>query len=487
MKTFFVSTRNTISLLTLLTLLIISTLPSYAELPVVRNGDKLESPFAKVYDKVAPTVVKIEVKGEVESKRSRIDPWEYFFNIPRQQSIERRLYKGMGSGVIVDREGYILTNNHVIESPDKNVAEKIKVTLNANEEYEAEVVGREPETDLAVIKLKLDGKLLPPEYVAEFGDSDSIKPGDYAIAIGNPLGFERSITVGVISAVGRYNIRPYGADRLIFKNLIQTDAQINPGNSGGALADIDGKIIGINNIYAIDFAGIGFAVPINQAKNVITQIIATGEVKRGFVGLVGKDISKDLQEAMNLPTREGALIEEIVPDYPAEKAGLEHGDIITSLDGKKIKNFNEFRLKIADHKPGDTVNIGIIRDGKKKTVSLKLADLTEFNRKELTSTINWRGIHVVDFDNPQAKNFELDGIDSGVVIIEIAQGSPASETTLRNGDVITEINYHSVDNTADFLEIKNKYKDLKRAILIYRLRKLTNGQITKAFVAVKNK
>jgi len=266
---------------------VLSILPLNAEMPVIKSGDKLESPFVKVYEKVAPSVVRVNVKAEVSGNRQRIlIPWQF---LPEKTPQKRRV-EGMGSGVIVNREGYILTNNHVIAGSDE-----IEVKVNEDETYEAEVVGKDPETDLAVIKMKLDGKLLPADYVAELGDSDTIKPGDYAIAIGNPIELDRSITVGVVSALGRYNLRPVGARELRFKNFIQTDAQINPGNSGGALADINGTVIGINNIYSAEFAGIGFAIPINLARKVMNQLIANGEVTRGFVGIDGRDIDPDTQ------------------------------------------------------------------------------------------------------------------------------------------------------------------------------------------------
>ena len=468
--------------------LVLSTLPLNAELPVIKSGDKLESPFVKVYEKVAPSVVRVNVKAEVSGNRQRtVNPWQFFFENPPQN--QKRRVPGIGSGVIVNREGYILTNNHVIAGSDE-----IEVKINEDETYEAEVVGKDPETDLAVIKVKLDGKLLPAEYVAELGDSDTIKPGDYAIAIGNPIGLDRSITVGVVSAIGRYNLNPVGARELRFKDFIQTDAQINPGNSGGALADINGRVIGINNIYSAEFAGIGFAVPINLARKVMNQLIANGEVTRGFVGIDGRDIDPDYQEALELSSKKGVFIKSILPDSPAEEIGLEHGDVILTLNGQEIKDMHDFLFKIADISPGTTIQLGIIHEGKSKTVSMKLANRKKFNdiiasTPNIENSTSWRGIYVVDVTNPQAKNFNLGNIENGAVVVSIDPDSPAADTKLATGDVIIEVTAGKdkktrINNAQDFLMLKEKYKDLKKSILIYRMRRSSDGTLFKGYVAV---
>ncbi|MBN1290332.1 MAG: trypsin-like peptidase domain-containing protein [Candidatus Latescibacteria bacterium] len=339
-----------------------------ANLPVINRNGENTSPFALIYEKVAPTVVRIDVKGEIPSSDQNQGDIRQFFNgIPQQQ--QNRPVEGMGSGIIIDRKGYVITNNHVVDK-----AQKITVKVNEDETYDAEVVGTDPETDLAVIKLKLDGKLLPEEYVAELGDSDELKPGDYAIAIGNPIGLERTINVGVISAIGRYGFNVMGTESPQFQNYIQTDAQINPGNSGGALVDINGKVIGINDMYTARYAGIGFAIPVNMAKGVSKQLIEHGEVKRGFVGIKPDIITSDIQEAMNLPEKDGVLIREVLPDTPAEKAGLKHGDVIVKLDGKKVKNFQDLLFRIAGHAPGEQIEISIFREGTEQTFKLKLAE-----------------------------------------------------------------------------------------------------------------
>jgi len=466
-----------------LSLLPLSSVSTCAELPVVHEDGKLGSPFARVFEKAAPTVVRIEVTGTVKRETGE-DPWY----LRQQKKRDVRPFQGMGSGVIVDRKGHILTNNHVIEKPDKSAAaEEIRVILNDGEEYEAEVVGRDPESDLAVIRLKLGGKLLPPELVAELGDSDELKPGDYAIAIGNPLGLERTITVGVISALGRYKrIEPIGAERLSFKNFIQTDALINPGNSGGALLNIYGQVIGINDIYIVD-SGIGFAIPINLAKKIMKQLIEKGVVKRGALGVAIADLTRDIQKALDLPDREGVYIRDVLEGTPAEEAGLAKGDIIVSLNGEKMKNSNEFLLRVGDLPPGETISIGVLHDGGIKKLTLTLADRDEI--LQAGNVVNWRGIHVVDLDNTRARKFNLGNIKKGVVILKIDSGSPAEDTTLQPGDVILEIENTPVDDLEDFERIKEEVagdgKKSKQPILIYRMRRQSNGRLERGYVAVK--
>ncbi|MFC1608171.1 trypsin-like peptidase domain-containing protein [Candidatus Latescibacterota bacterium] len=451
----------------------------YGQLPVVRNGDSFESPFAAIYEKVSPAVVRIDVKSEVSQQRSQ-NPWPFFNNENQQQ--RQRPVEGMGSGVIIDREGHILTNNHVISGADQ-----ITVKINENESYDAEVIGTDPESDLAVIKLKLDGERLPGNYIAELGDSDTLQPGDYAIAIGNPIGLDRSISVGVISALGRHGFSVAGGRGPSFQNFIQTDAQINPGNSGGALVDINGKVIGINDMYTAQFAGIGFAIPVNLAKNVMTQLIASGEVKRGFVGIGPEVITDDIQEAMELPTKEGVLIGSVLENSPAKAAGIEHGDLIISLNGKKIRDFNDFLLRIGNHSPGDTVDLEVLHKKETKKVTLTLTDRTSFIATNANNSESWRGIHVTDINEATTEKYNLGGIDSGVVVLSIDENGPAAKVNLKEGDVIVEIEQTKISDIQDFARLKAKPELAKKAILIFKKRVSSNGQIQQGFVAVKNK
>ncbi len=475
-------------LFALTSITLFTPIQGYTALPLT---DDNESPFAKVYEKVAPSVVLIEVESSAAAQRQAPPRmFDRFFNIPNppQKGQPKRPRPGMGSGVIIDREGHILTNNHVIENADN-----ITVKLSKNEEYEAEVIGMDPQTDLAVIKIDFDGKLLPAEYVAEFGDSDKLKPGDYAIAIGNPIGFERTITVGVISGLGRHGLQVFGAQSLRLQNFIQTDAQINPGNSGGALADINGKVIGINNMYTAQYAAIGFAIPINLAKRVAAQLIKSGEVKRGFVGIQvppGKssDITSEIMDTMNLPGTDGVLVIEVTTGSPAEKAGLKPDDVILTLDSKPVKDFHDFQLMITEHFPGDTVRLGIIREGKEKNITLTLADLDEFLKvaaSERGSVNSWLGINVVDLNSQMAQQYDIEDIETGVVVVKIDESTPASESNLLAGDIIIEIQDRSVKNIEDFNNIKKEFADSRKPVLIYRLRKTSGGGIVKGYVAIK--
>jgi serine protease Do len=476
--------RRRATLLVLFTLFLVSSgFSVFAQTPIVRDSQgNLKSPFAAVYEKVSPCVVKIDVEETVQQSQMN-NPWQRFFNIPQQQQGER-VQQGVGSGVIVDRDGRVLTNNHVVAD-----AKNIKVVVNDNEVYEAEVVGKDPETDLAVIKMNLKGKTIPASSVAELGNSDEIRPGDYAIAIGNPLGLDRTITVGVVSAVGRTGLPVQGTLR--YQNFIQTDAQINPGNSGGALCDINGRIIGINDMYTAQYAGIGFAIPINLARSVMTKLIATGKVERGFFGIQGKDVDKGTKDALDLPTTDGVLVNTIVKNSPADKAGIKVGDVILSIDGQKVKNGNDFSFKIAAHNPGDTVTLETIREGAKTNFQVKLANRDEFKDASMPSGAGesvWRGIHVVNLDNEQYKNYVPENIKSGVLVVDIDDNSPAAASQLREGDIITEINIARVrkliKNIQDFDALKQQMKDSKRPMLVYRTEMMDNGMVVQGFVTV---
>lgn len=467
----------------------LSVTPAFAQPPVIQGRDgKLASPFARVYEKVAPAVVKIDVQTTV-TRQQAVDPFQQFFGIPVPNQQKEQVQSGVGSGVIMSRDGHILTNNHVVAQ-----AKTIEVVLTDNERYTAEVVGVDPATDLAVIKLKLDGKQLPVEYVAEIGDSDSLKPGDYAIAIGNPLGLDRTITVGVISALGRSDLRLSGNDTQ-YQNFIQTDAQINPGNSGGALCDINGRVIGINDLYAAQYAGIGFAIPVNMARVVMEKLIATGKVDRGFLGIGGRDIDKDTQTALDLPVAEGALVESIEPGTPAEKAGLKNGDVIVQLDGRKVKNYNDFRFRVAERNPGDTIKLGIIRNGERETISVILANRADYvNVSGRTVSPDsgdsaFRGIHVAGLNSDQYKRSIPDGVTDGVIVVEIDEDSPAARSDLQVGDIITEVYVGKarkvVKGIQDFEELKAQYKDSKKTMLVYRIQKLPNGKPMGGSVTVK--
>jgi serine protease Do len=441
--------------------------------PQVLNNPR--SAFSTVYEKVAPAVVKIEVKSEI---MQQIDPlWRQFFGMPQQQMEPQQ---SVGSGVIIDREGHILTNNHVVAG-----AKEIKVSLSNNEKYDATVVGADPETDVAVIKLK--SRTLPENYVAELGDSDQLKPGDWAIAIGNPLGLDRTITVGVISALGRKGLQSENGPRI--QNFIQTDAQINPGNSGGALCDINGKVIGINDMYTEQYAGIGFAIPINLAKSIMTRILSGGKVAHGYLGVQIDNIDSNTKAALDLPNTDGVIVNALVSGAPAQKAGIKVGDVITGLDGKTIKNTDDLINRITAHAPGEIVKLDVIESGVKKTVSCALGDYSDYANASGTSVSGesvWRGIHVVSLDN-QMYNLPAN-ITSGVLVVGIDPNSPASGSQIQTGDIITQIVAGKVrtdiNTMQDFTAFVNANRNNDRPMLVYRTQILGNGRMIRGFVSI---
>jgi Do/DeqQ family serine protease len=467
-----------------------------AQPPVVQGPQgKLESPFTKIYEKVSPSVVKIDVKTPMQRQQmSNPFPLPQFFNTPqRQQRNQPQEEEGVGSGVIIDREGHVITNNHVVAG-----ARTIKVYMSEDESFDATVVGRDSLTDIAVIKLDLKGATLPATAVAELGDSDTLKPGDYAIALGNPLGLDRTITVGVVSAIGRTDLQTEDG-ALVYQNFIQTDAQINPGNSGGALCDIDGKVVGINDMYTAQYAGIGFAIPINIAKMVVPKLIANGRIDRGFLGIGGKDVDKATQNALDLPSATGVLIDNIVADSPAAKAGLKSGDVILSLNGQAIKNYIDFRFKIAAFDPGATIQIETISEGSHKSMTVTLANQVNF-ASAMTSPgaggsaprqgqSGWRGITVADVNDPQYRAQVPDTIKSGVLVTAIAEGSPAADSDLEVGYIITAVTIENSRNVpiktvGDFDALRQKYRNSNRAMLLNIVRIYPNGRTTPGTASV---
>ncbi|RPH30525.1 Do family serine endopeptidase, partial [bacterium] len=276
---------------------------------------------------------------------------------------QKQTVRSLGSGVIVSKDGYVLTNNHVVDGSDK-----LTVMLQDKKKYTAKVVGRDPQTDIAVVKIDADN--LP---VASLGNSDNVKVGQWVIAVGNPFNLMHTVTAGIISAKGRSSMNL--AD---YEDFIQTDASINPGNSGGALSDLDGNVIGINTaIYSPNGAGsvgIGFSVPINMAKNVMNSLIASGKVSRGYLGLVPQDIDENLVKALNLKASEGSLVGDVSSGGPADKAGIKRGDIITSVNGTKVTGSTQLRNLVAEAKPGSSAKVQLLRDGQQKEVTVTLGE-----------------------------------------------------------------------------------------------------------------
>ena len=431
--------------------------------PIDREASRTSS-FAPVVKAISPSVVNVfTTKNGLASGMATHpllnDPlFRRFFGDPRDGRIPGRpqptpRQQGLGSGVIVTKDGYILTNNHVVEGADE-----IKVALNSGKaEYEAKIIGRDPKTDLAV--LKVDAKDLP---VAVLGDSEYIEVGDVVLAIGNPFGIGQTVTMGIISATGRATL---GLD---YEDFIQTDAAINPGNSGGALVDAEGRLVGINTAILSRSGGnqgIGFAVPVNLARSVMESLIQDGRVVRGFLGVTIQNVTPGLAEAFGLKGNQGALISEVMPDTPAEKAGLKSGDVVVEIDDRPVEDSRQLKLAIGQIAPGTSVNLKLLRDGKAEHLSVRLDELPEtglfadHGSSTLSPEERLQGVIVKDPDSTDRQRLELPEIIEGALVTEVDPESAAYEGGLRQGDVIREINRTLVRSAKEAVDVANRQKD----------------------------
>ncbi|MCM8766276.1 MAG: Do family serine endopeptidase [Candidatus Omnitrophica bacterium] len=430
---------------------------------MVNPAVTLENAFVKVAEEVGPAVVSIstETTEEIGGREFFFSPFgddffdeffkEFFGEIPRRKF--KRM--GIGSGVIVHRDGYILTNQHVIEG-----AQKIVVTLPDGREFKGEVKGVDARGDLAVIKINAHN--LP---IAKLGNSDAVKIGQWSIAIGNPFGFainnpKPTLTVGVVSALNRTLPRTSKRDRL-YTGLIQTDAAINPGNSGGPLVNIKGEVIGINvAIFTTSggYQGVGFAIPINTAKAVLQNLIEGKKISYGWLGINIQDIDEKIMDYFGLEDKEGVIVAEVISDTPAEKAGLKEGDIIKTYEGEKIKDSNDLMVKVGYTPVGKKVKLGIIREGKELDIVVEVGERPEevSLAKEKVSEV-WRGMRVENLTPEEAKKRGLE-VFRGVIIVKIEENSPAEEAGLSEGDIILSINNISIKNLEDYRKVTNSLK-----------------------------
>ncbi|MCL1057285.1 DegQ family serine endoprotease [Shewanella gelidimarina] len=415
---------------------------SQAAIPLAVGGELLPS-LAPMLHKTTPAVVAVAVSGTHVSKQKVPDAFRYFFgpNAPREQ-VQERPFKGLGSGVIIDaKEGYIVTNNHVIEGADE-----ILIGLSDGREVEAKLIGTDTESDIAL--LKIEAKNLT---ALKRADSDELQVGDFAVAIGNPFGLGQTVTSGIVSAMGRSGL---GIEML--ENFIQTDAAINSGNSGGALVNLNGDLIGINTAIVAPGGGnvgIGFAIPSNMVNNLVDQIIEHGEVRRGVLGVLGQDLTSELAKGFGIETQHGGFINEVMPDSAADKAGIKVGDIITSVNGRKIKSFQELRAKVATMGAGSKVEFGLIRDGDEESVTATLGESTQ------TAEAAAGAVH------PMLQGAKLENADasSGVAITDVAQGSPAAASGLIKGDVIVGVNRTKVKNLKS---LKSVFEEQKGSVAL---------------------
>ena len=424
-----------------------------ADQPASRNS------FAPVVKKVLPSVVTITsarvVKTGFQGGDDGIPPmFRQFFGEPGNGRMPRQQREqGLGSGVIVSANGYILTNNHVVDH-----ATTVTVIMPDKHEYSARVVGADPKTDLAV--LKVDAGTLEPITI---GDSDKVQVGDYVLAVGNPFGVGKTVTMGIVSATGRANL---GIED--YEDFIQTDASINPGNSGGALVNDRGELIGINTAILANGSqgnqGIGFAVPVSVARNVMEQIVGHGKVTRAYLGVMAQEVTPSIAKAFHEPEVRGALVGDVTPNSPAQKAGLEKGDIILDINGKPVNNSAELRMHVSLMAPGTKVNVKVFRDGAEKTLPLTLAEMpTETAKNEQPENGGedalLQGIAVENVTARTARQLGLPANATGVVVTNVEPDGKAAESGLKRGDVIQEVNHKPVRDTADFESAMRNAKD----------------------------
>lgn len=444
-----------------------------ADAKLEETAQLFERLFNEVAEKVKPSVVHVKavkiMKGE-ELERfhppfgGRDLPFGEEFDrgprprMPREFPKEFR-QEGAGSGVIVDPKGFILTNNHVVEEAD----ELYVILSTEKKEFKAKVIGRDQPTDVAVIKIEAEN--LP---VATLGDSDMIKTGNWAIAIGNPFGLNQTVTAGIISATGRSQV-----GIAAYEDFIQTDAAINPGNSGGPLLNLRGEVIGINTAIFTrtgGYQGIGFAIPINMAKSVMKSLMETGKVTRGWLGVAIQDITPDLAKSFNLATAQGALIGDVTPNSPAERAGMQRGDVVVEFEGREIKDVNHLRNTVAQTPVGKVAKVKALRDGKPVELSVTIgeqpADFLAKGGIPQETTKNF-GMTLDTLTPELAKRFGHEG-DMGVAVTDVEPGSPAERAGVRPGDLIKEVNRERVHNLQEYQAVASKGPADKGLLLLVK-------------------
>ncbi len=418
----------------LMLLLGLLTLPAQAALPWMSDGNGRPT-LAPMIERVTPAVVNISTRSRVKMRDNPLfnDPFfRRFFNLPEIPR-ERRT-QALGSGVIVDaRNGYILTNNHVIENADE-----ILVTLEDERQFEAKVIGTDPDADLAVIRIEADDLTELP-----MADSDTLRVGDFVVAIGNPFGLEQTVTSGIVSALGRSGLGIEG-----YENFIQTDASINPGNSGGALVDLNGELVGINTAIlgpSGGNVGIGFAIPSNMARAIMEQLIEYGEVRRGRLGITIQDLTVELAEALGIDRHGGVVVAQVEKGSPADEAGIEVGDVVVAVDGRPVADAAALRNAIGLLRVGEKVELEVIRDGRRRTIEARIAE-PERARAEaagLSEKLSGAVLGPIEPGHP------LYGKVEGVAVLEVERGSPAARAGLRRGDIITSVNRQPVRSLED--------------------------------------
>ncbi|NGX42533.1 MAG: hypothetical protein K940chlam7_00813, partial [Chlamydiae bacterium] len=434
--------------------------------------------FTGVAKKAIPAVVSIQIKTPGQSHPSMFyngpesgdeSPFDFFndnffqqfFNAPRRErgrrsQPEEQLQTGQASGFIVSGDGYVLTNGHVVQN-----ATEITISLNDGREFEGKLIGTDPNTDIALVKI--DATNLP--YLP-LGNSDDLEVGQWVVAVGNPLGLQASVTSGIVSAKGRNNL-----DLAQVEDFIQTDASINRGNSGGPLLNLNGEVIGMNTAIVTSmgsggYMGIGFAIPSNLAKHIMQEIIETGSVARGFMGVSLQQISQDLAQAFGLKSTEGALVSDVTKDSPAEKAGIQQGDVILEYDEKKVNNIATLRNAVSLMKPGSNINLTVLRKGRRKNISMTVGKFSE-NVAQAKFKEDKLGIEVEALTPDIARNFGYSEMN-GVIISNVEPRSPAAWAGIKQGTLIVAINHTEMQTIEEFHKILKEADSDKPILLLVK-------------------
>ncbi|MEX2456562.1 MAG: Do family serine endopeptidase [Balneolaceae bacterium] len=440
------------------------------DIPINTLAD-FNNAIVNIAERANPTVVTVTTTQTVTQQQRH--PFSFFFDDPRFDQEREFQRSGLGSGVIVSSEdGYIITNNHVIENADE-----IRVQLYSGEEMDAEIVGTDPASDVAVLKIDANNLQAIP-----LGDSDRMRVGDMVLAIGSPLRSELAHTVsqGIVSASGRSYL---GLNQ--FENYIQTDAAINPGNSGGALVNLNGELVGINTAIASRSGGnqgIGFAIPINMVKSVMDALITDGRVTRGFLGLShGGDVDRTMARALGMDTPQGFVVGDVVEDGPAAEAGFEEGDVIVEWNGEEVRDWNEFRAMVANTPPGTDVDVNIFRDGDRRTLTVEVGEMDpeeiageveSDEREELRENL---GFDVENLDDNIRNQLRLQSEVQGVVVMQINQTSNAYRQGLQRGDIITQVAGERIENTDQFYSAISAFTETGEDAVLLRVNRQGNN------------
>ncbi|MCP4630870.1 MAG: DegQ family serine endoprotease [bacterium] len=440
--------------------------PGLSSLAYAKSTGTFNAPetFSHLAEMASPAVVNIRIEKTIKPRgpsprQFQRDPWgregpfkDFFERFFGEEAPREFKQPSVGSGFIIDKSGYVVTNNHVIENADK-----IVVKLDDDNEFDAEVVGRDPNTDLALLKVEA-GKDLP---FIKLGNSKKLKIGQWVVAIGSPFGLERTVTAGIVSAKGRViGSGPYD-------DFIQTDASINPGNSGGPLLNMDGEVVGINTAIIASATGIGFAIPISLAEGIIAQLKSEGEVTRGWLGVAIQNLTAEMAEYYGLEDRKGVLVADVFKGDPADKAGIRAKDIILEVNNRKIETSRQLTSMIASLKVGEAAKIEVFRDRKIKTFSIKLAKRDDSKLRAQGAPQGRRaeeelGIRVAELTDEMAQQFNIEDM-TGVVVIAVASDSSGAEAGIQMGDIIKEINHRVIESLDDYHTAIKKIKEGENA------------------------